>query len=201
MVLSDRDIREMLEHGMLKVEPLEDLERQLQPCSIDLRLGSQFTFYRQRDLACSPGRTHPPLRIGIDDPSEMMVTDEFSENLLTSLYPGEFILASTIESVTLPDFILGRVDGRSSIARLGICCHITAGFIDPGFSGQITLEMFNFSPVPIYLTPGMRICQISFELLSTPADRPYGAARGSKYIGQRGPTPSRIQQDFSETVT
>lgn len=174
MILSDRDLRARLLDGSIGIDPLSDLEQQLQPASIDLRLGARFRSIAEVD-------------------SEAMVT--VAEGDAFVLAPGAFALGTTIERVRVPNDLVARVEGRSSIGRIAVIVHATAGFIDPGFEGEITLELANLGPKPARLTPGMRICQIVFHELTSPAERPYGSARGSKYAGQSGPTLSRIDND------
>ncbi len=186
MILSDRDIKVLLESGELIVEPLDDPEVQIQPSSIDLRLSPKFVVFRREKKPYIDPFTDDPL--------------EFTEEVIVSdgepfvIHPGEFVLGATIERVGIPDYIVARIDGRSSLGRLGILVHATAGFVDPGFFGVITLEITNVNVMPVALYPGMRICQISFDRLSSPADKPYGPGRG-KYWGQTGPIPSRIRRD------
>jgi dCTP deaminase len=186
MILSDRHIRERLARGDLKIEPLEDPELQIQPASVDVRLGDEFIVYRPSQVACLDPR----------DPSSLSAA---AERLTVApgqgfiLHPGEFGLGTTVEQVSIPDDLVATVDGRSSIGRLAVVVHATAGFIDPGFSGQVTLELSNIGPIPVRLWPGMRVAQIVLHELSSPAERPYGPARGSAYHGQRGPQLSRIK--------
>jgi dCTP deaminase len=176
MILSDRDLRQRLCDRSIVVEPLADLELQLQPASIDLRLGSQFR------RAVKPS----------------VEVDEVAEGADFVLGPGEFALGTTLERVRVPPDLVARVEGRSSIGRLAILVHATAGFIDPGFEGEITLELANLGPAPASLRVGARICQIVFHVLTSPVERPYGPARGSKYAGQKGPTPSRLAEDLTK---
>jgi dCTP deaminase len=167
MILSDTDLIARLRDGSLVIEPLEDLDVQVQPASVDLRLGSEFR---------GPGA------------SEVEVASIARPRVLAR---GEMLLGTTLERVVIPHDLVARVEGRSSVGRLGLLVHATAGFVDPGFEGQITLELVNLGPQPITLEPGVRICQLTLHLLTSPASRPYGVARGSKYAGQRGPTSSR----------
>jgi dCTP deaminase len=186
MILSDRHIRERLAKGDLELGPLEDPELQIQPASVDVRLGSEFIVYRPSQVACLDPR----------DPESLTAAAErltVAPNQGFILHPGEFALGSTIEAVAIPDDLVATVDGRSSIGRLAVVVHATAGFIDPGFRGQITLELSNIGPIPVRLWPGMRVAQIVLHQLSSAADRPYGAARGSAYQGQQGPQVSRIK--------
>ena len=187
-VLSDRTIKEELAAGRLVIEPLE--EANIQPASIDLRLDRVFRIFRVTR------RPFVDVRQPMDDLTEL-VTIEDDEPFI--IQPGTFVLGSTLESVTLPDDIVARVDGRSSLGRLGLLVHATAGYIDPGWTGKLTLELSNQSQMPIALYYGMKVSQVSFLRMSTPVDRPYGSeGLASKYQGQTGPTPSRIFQDFRE---
>jgi dCTP deaminase len=185
-VLSDRTIREELDAGRLVIDPLD--ERCIQPASVDLRLDRTFRVFRVTS------RPFVDVRQPVDDLTEL-VTIEPGEPFM--IQPGGFCLASTVESITLPDDIVARIDGRSSLGRLGLLVHATAGYVDPGWTGQLILELSNQSQMPIALYEGMRIAQISFLRMSTPVDRPYGSpGLGSKYQGQTGPIPSRAYQDF-----
>lgn len=188
MILSDRDIRARLAAGDLKIAPLGDAELQIQPASVDLRLGHEFLFYSRARASLLDPR----------DPASIQAAVErvrIPEGEAVLLEPGTFSLGTTIEVVTLPDDLVARVDGRSSVGRLAVVVHATAGFIDPGFAGQITLELSNLGPLPVRLYSGMRIAQIALYPLSSPAERPYGKRRGSHYQGQLGPQPSRIELD------
>lgn len=187
MILSDRDLRDALLTGRIVIEPLEDLDVQIQPCSIDLRLGNQFVVYRH-----SHKPFIDPLDHDLADYTEQITVEDGDAFYL---HPGEFVLGTTKERVEVPADLVARVDGRSSIGRLAILIHATAGFVDAGFCGQVTLELSNVGKMPVALRPNMRVCQISFEQMSSAAERPYGLARGSKYQGQTGPTPSRIHSD------
>lgn len=191
MILSDRDIRLALERGEIVIEPVHDLALQIQPCSVDLRLGPTFALFRQSST--------PLIDPDIHQASDFTETIEIKDGESFVLHPGEFVLASTVERVVIPDNLLAKVDGRSSLGRLAILIHATAGFVDPGFRGTITLELSNVGKLPVALRPGMRICQISFEQLSSTCERPYGASRGSKYQDQVGPTPSRIRDDLKRS--
>ncbi|MFN3653299.1 MAG: dCTP deaminase [Armatimonadota bacterium] len=189
MILSDRDIRAALERGEIVIEPMEDLDVQVQPCSVDLRLGNRFVLFKH---------AHKPYLDPLaDDAADYTEVVEVPDGEAFFLHPGEFVLGHTKERVAVPDHLLGKVDGRSSIGRLAILIHATAGFIDPGFKGTITLELSNVGKMPVALHPNMRVCQMSFEQLSSPAERPYGSSRGSKYQNQVEPTPSRIHRDTS----
>ena len=187
-VLSDRTIREELAARRLVIDPLD--EDCIQPASVDLHLDRTFRLFR------ITRRPFVDVRQPVDDLTEL-VTIESEEPFI--IQPGTFCLASTLESVTLPHDIVARVDGKSSLGRLGLLVHATAGYVDPGWTGRLTLELSNQSQMPIALYYRMRIAQISFLRLSTPVQRPYGSPQlGSKYQGQTGPTPSRAFQDFQQ---
>jgi dCTP deaminase len=188
MILSDRDIRARLLVGDLRIAPLTDANLQIQPASVDLRLGNDFLVYRPGQLLCLDPRAPETLSQATE-----RVAVPSSEAFI--LHPGEFALGSTAESVVIPHDLVGRVDGRSSVGRLAVVVHATAGFVDPGFEGQITLELSNIGRIPVRLYPGMRIAQIVLEQLSSPAELPYGVERGSAYQGQEGPQASRIRLD------
>ena len=189
MLLSDRDIRAELAEGRVVLEPFD--EAMVQPSSVDVRIDKFFrVFENHRYPHIDPAEEQPDLT--------RMVEPEVGEPFI--LHPGEFVLASTYEVVTLPDDIAGRLEGKSSLGRLGLLTHSTAGFIDPGFSGHVTLELSNVATLPIKLWPGMKIGQLCLFRLSSPAEHPYGSSvYGSRYQGQRGPTPSRSFQNFHRT--
>jgi dCTP deaminase len=181
MLLSDRDLIDELKAGQLQLEPFDPAL--VQPSSIDVRLDRFFRVFNNHLY------THI-------DPSEqqddLTVMVEVTDGQPFVLHPGEFVLASTLEVITLGDQFAGRLEGKSSLGRLGLLTHSTAGFIDPGFSGHVTLELSNVANLPIRLWPGMKIGQLCIFRLSSPAEHPYGAAvYGSRYQGQRGPTASR----------
>ena len=188
MILSDSDILARLERGDIVITPAPDLETQLQPASLDLRLGFDFqTFNHTRQALIDPA-----------DPStfdQLTSLTQLKEGERFLVHPGEFTLATTLEHVEIPDDLLARLEGRSSIGRLGIVIHSTAGFIDPGFKGQITLEISNLGRIAVALYPGMRICHLAFEEMSSPARTGYGKRRGAKYQGQRAATASRLFED------
>ena len=189
MLLSDRDIRAEITAGRVKVEP--STEAMVQPSSVDVRLDRFFrVFENHKYSVIDPSIEQPDLT------REVAVgADEFF-----ILHPGEFVLASTYEVITLPDDIAGRLEGKSSLGRLGLLTHSTAGFIDPGFSGHITLELSNVANLPVKLFPGMKIGQLCLIKLSSPAEHPYGSAvYGSRYQGQRGPTPSKSWLNFHKS--
>mgnify|MGYP003333265745 FL=1 len=189
MLLSDRDIASEISAGRVVVEPFEP--KMIQPSSVDVRLDRFFrVFENHRYEVIDPSVEQPDLT------REVAVSpDDFF-----ILHPGEFVLASTYEVITLPDDIAGRLEGKSSLGRLGLLTHSTAGFIDPGFSGHITLELSNVANLPVKLYPGMKIGQLCLIKLSSPAEHPYGSAiYGSRYQGQRGPTPSKSWLNFHKT--
>ena len=189
MLLSDRDIRADLESGRIGLEPYAS--ELLQPSSIDVRLDRFFRLFDNHKYPyIDPAEDQPELTRLIESrPGEPFI-----------LHPGEFVLGSTFELVTLPDDIAARLEGKSSLGRLGLLTHSTAGFIDPGFSGHVTLELSNVATLPIKLWPGMKIGQLCFFQLSSPSERPYGSAEySSRYQGQRGPTASRSFQNFHIT--
>jgi dCTP deaminase len=189
MLLSDRDIRAEVAAGRVQMAPYDP--GLVQPSSIDVRLDRYFrVFENHRYAVIDPATDQPELTRLVEPDGD----DPFV------LHPGEFVLASTYEVVTLPDDIAGRLEGKSSLGRLGLLTHSTAGFIDPGFSGHVTLELSNVATLPITLWPGMKIGQLCLFRLSSPAEHPYGSAvYGSRYQGQRGPTPSRSHAQFHRT--
>ena len=188
MILSDADILGRLDEGDLVVEPLSDPDIQVQPASVDLRLGREFLEFQHANIPC----IHPNSEGETDEYTESTVVDEDGEYIL---HPGDFVLGTTHERVEIPDDLIAHVEGRSSLGRLAIVVHATAGLCDPGYKGQITLELSNLGTAPVALTPGMRISQLTFTELKTPAERPYGEERGSKYQDQTGPQASKIQGD------
>jgi dCTP deaminase len=189
-VLSDRTIKEEIAAGRLAIDPLD--ENDIQPASVDLRLGRECRVFRATSHA------FVDVRRPVDDLTELVTIDDDEPFVLQ---PHHFCLGSTIETVTLPEDIVARVDGKSSLGRLGLLVHATAGYVDPGWTGRLTLELSNQSQMPIALYYGMRIAQISFLKLTTAVDRPYGSpGLGSKYQGQAGPTPSRVSQEFGESA-
>ncbi|WP_243790425.1 dCTP deaminase [Saccharopolyspora gloriosae] len=191
MLLSDRDLRKELDEGRLELDPFD--VAMIQPSSIDVRLDRFFrVFDNSKYTHIDPSQQQDELT----SPVEVTGDDPFV------LHPGEFVLGSTYESVRLPDDLAGRLEGKSSLGRLGLLTHSTAGFIDPGFFGHITLELSNVANLPITLWPGMKIGQLCLFRLSSPAEHPYGTARaGSRYQGQRGPTPSRAHLNFQRVET
>lgn len=187
MVLSDRSIKEEIARGRIVIDPFDG--SCVQPASIDLHL--------DRKLLVFKTWRHPfyiDVRQNLDDLNESV---EISDDNPFFLHPGEFVLGSTVESVTLPDDIVARLEGKSSLGRIGLLIHSTAGYVDPGWSGHLTLELSNVAKLPVTLYYGMKIGQISFLRLTSPVDRCYGSqGLGSKYQGQTEPTASRSYQDF-----
>lgn len=187
VLLSDRDIRAEIDAGRVRLDPFDG--GLIQPSSVDLRLDRAFRVFQNHRYS------HIDPAIEQEELTEL-VAPEGDEPFV--LHPGEFVLGSTLEVVTLPDDLAGRLEGKSSLGRLGLLTHSTAGFIDPGFSGHVTLELSNVATLPIKLWPGMKIGQLCLFRLSTPAEHPYGSdIYGSRYQGQRGPTPSRAHRDFT----
>jgi dCTP deaminase len=189
VLLSDGDILAEIKAKRIVLEPYD--EALLQPSSIDFRLDRYFrVFENHRYPHIDPAADQSDLTREVEPQGE--------EPFI--LHPGEFVLGSTLEVVSLPDDIAARVEGKSSLGRLGLLTHATAGFVDPGFSGHVTLELANVATLPIKLYPGMKIGQLCFFQLSSPAQHPYGSAKyGSRYQGQRGPTPSRSYANFQRT--
>lgn len=191
MLLSDGDLAKALAAGRLLVEPYD--ERMLQPSSLDVRLDRYFRVFDNSRY------THIDPAIRQDELTSLV---EVNGEEPFVLHPGEFVLGSTFERVELPDDLAGRLEGKSSLGRLGLLTHSTAGFIDPGFCGHITLELSNVANLPITLWPGMKIGQLCLFRLSSPAEHPYGSQRaGSRYQGQLGPTPSRAYLNFNRVDT
>jgi dCTP deaminase len=187
MVLSDRTIRRLLGEGRIGIDPLD--ETLIQPSSVDVRVDRFFRVFNNA--------RHPFIDVKkpMEDLTELV---EVKDSAPFILHPGEFVLGSTLERISLPDDLVARLEGKSSLGRLGLLIHSTAGFIDPGWDGHVTLELSNVANLPITIYVGMKIGQLSFVQLSEPAERPYGAtALGSKYQGQAGPTPSRYWKNFS----
>jgi len=188
MILSDRSIRDELERGRIVIEPLGD--DAIQPSSVDLRVDASFrVFANHRYPYIDVREPQPDLTDLIKVPDDEPFV----------LHPGEFVLGSTYERVALPDDLVARLEGKSSLGRLGLLIHSTAGFVDAGWDGWLTLELSNVATLPIAIYPRMKIGQLAFFQLSTAADRPYGTAElGSKYRGQQGPTASRYFENFAE---
>jgi dCTP deaminase len=189
MILSDRTIKEEIEAGRIVIDPFDP--DCVQPSSVDLHVDSEFRVFANSRYPYIDVKQEQP------DLTELVETKPDEPFIL---HPGEFVLASTYEVVTLPDDLASRLEGKSSLGRLGLVTHSTAGFIDPGFSGHVTLELSNLATLPIKLWPGMKIGQLAMFRLSSPAEFPYGSERyGSRYQGQRGPTASRSYLNFHRT--
>jgi dCTP deaminase len=190
MLLSDRDIRAEVDKGRVVLEPYD--EAMVQPSSVDIRLDRFFRVFENH--------RYPHIDPAVEQPElTRLVEPDADEPFI--LHPGEFVLASSYEVVTLPDDVAARLEGKSSLGRLGLLTHSTAGFVDAGFSGHVTLELSNVATLPIKLWPGMKIGQLCFFRLSSPAEHPYGSAvYGSRYQDQRGPTPSRSYANFHRTT-
>jgi len=187
MVLSDRTIRRLLDEGRIGIDPYA--EELLQPSSVDVRVDRLFRVFRNSRYPFID------VKLEMEELTELVEID--SEEAFI-LHPGEFVLGSTLERITLPDDLVARLEGKSSLGRLGLLIHSTAGFIDPGWDGHVTLELSNVANLPITIYYGMKIGQLSFVQLSEPAEHPYGTGSlGSKYQGQAGPTPSRYWKNFA----
>jgi dCTP deaminase len=191
VVLSDRTIRRLLDEGRIAIDPFDD--GLVQPSSVDVRVDRFFRVFHNARYAFIDVKERQ------EELTELVEVDEETPFIL---HPGEFVLGSTLERIRLPDDLVARLEGKSSLGRLGLLIHSTAGFIDPGWDGHVTLELSNVANLPITIYHGMKIGQLSFVQMTEPAETPYGAdALGSKYQGQRGPTPSRYWKNFDrETV-
>ncbi|WP_431981592.1 dCTP deaminase [Streptomyces qinglanensis] len=189
MLLSDKDIRAEIDAGRVRIDPYDPA--MVQPSSVDVRLDRYFRVFENH--------RYPHIDPAVEQPAlTRLIEAEGDEPFI--LHPGEFVLASTYEVITLPEDVASRLEGKSSLGRLGLLTHSTAGFIDPGFSGHVTLELSNVATLPMKLWPGMKIGQLCMFRLTTPAEFPYGSARyGSRYQDQRGPTPSRSYLNFHRT--
>lgn len=187
MILSDRSIKEALSSGRITIDPLD--ESMIQPSSVDVTVDRYFRVFRNHTTGIID------VKANLEDLTELV---EIPEGDVFILHPGEFVLGATAERIAIGDDLVGRLEGKSSLGRLGLLIHSTAGFVDAGWDGYLTLELSNVATLPITLYPGMKIGQISFLSMTTPADKPYGSAElGSKYQGQRGPTPSRYWENFT----
>jgi dCTP deaminase len=190
VVLSDRTIRRLLDEGRIEIEPYD--ESLLQPSSVDVRVDRYFRVFHNARYPF----------IDVREPQEDLTELVKVADEPFILHPGEFVLGSTLERIRLPDDLVARLEGKSSLGRLGLLIHSTAGFIDPGWDGHVTLELSNVANLPITIYHGMKIGQLSFVQLSEPAESPYGSGGlGSKYQGQKGPTPSRYWQNFAREDT
>ena len=187
VILSDRTLREEIANHRIIIEPFDD--RCIQPSSIDVKVGNLFRVFRNHTAGLID------VKQDLEDLTELIT---IADDGVFILHPGEFVLGSTFERIGVPNDLVARIEGKSSLGRLGLLIHSTAGFIDAGFDGHITLELSNVASLPITIYPRMKIGQVSFVQMTTPADNPYGSgARGSKYQGQRGPTPSRYFENFA----
>ena len=188
-ILSDKTIKEYLEEGKIVIDPLKD-EQQIQPSSVDMRLGDEFKVFKViRKPYIDPKDE--------EDIAEYMESSTVPEGEAFIIHPNEFALATTQEYVKVPDDLVARVEGRSSMGRLGVTMHVTAAYVDPGFEGRITLEISNIGAMPVALYPGQRVCQLVFETMTTPAELPYGhPKRNSKYMKQLKPESSRVKLDY-----
>jgi len=188
MILSDRDIKKALAEERIIIDPAPDFETQLGSCSIDFRLGSHFRVFNHS-------------RVALIDPNNPSVAEDLMTEIVVDegkqfiLQPNDFVLATTMETITIPDDLLGRLEGRSSLGRLGIVVHSTASVFDPGWHGVAVLELGNLGPMPVALYPGMRICSFTFEELKTPSEHPYLTRKTAKYKHQDAPIASRIDED------
>ena len=186
MILSDKSIKQQINEGKIVIEPYEP--KAVQPSSVDVHLDHRFIVFKNHAMS------HIDVKQNLESLTE---TTTASETEPFILHPGEFVLGSTLERVKLPSDLVGRIEGKSSLGRLGLLIHSTAGFVDAGWDGQLTLEFSNVASLPITLYPGMRIGQISFMQMTSEADNPYGAdSLGSKYQGQEGPRASRYWENF-----
>jgi dCTP deaminase len=189
MILSDRDIQKAIESGRIKVEPSLDYSAQLGSCSVDFRLGNKFRIFAHTK--------HPYI-----DPHDSDLMDDIMEEVVIPegeafiMRPGEFVLATTIEHLTLPDNLMGRIEGRSSLGRIGIIVHGTASVFDPGWIGIPVLELGNLGMMPVALYPGMRICSFTFEELTSDSSQPYRLKKSAKYVNQQGPDSSRYAREM-----
>lgn len=190
MILSDRDIREALQSGRIRIDPFPDLSEHLGSCSVDFRLGNTFMVFEHSQYSFIDPRQ--PQSIG-----EAMRTIHVPDGEHFIMQAGDFALASTTESLELPDDLLGRLEGRSSIARLGITVHSTAAVFEPGWTGTATMELSNLGRMAVALYPGMRICSFTFQQLSSAVDVPYGHKTGNKYAGQHDPRASQLAEELS----
>lgn len=188
MILSDRDLKKALKDGRIKISPLLDLKTQLGSCSIDLRLGNTFRVFEHSKNA-------------FIDSTKKDYSNEITREIAVKagesfvMHPGDFVLASTLEKITIAPDLLGRLEGRSSLGRLGIVVHSTASIFEPGWDGNAVLELGNLGRIAVSLMPGMRICAMTFEQLSSPAEIPYNKKKSAKYIKQDGPEESKIHED------
>lgn len=188
MIYSDRDIKRLLAEGRILIDPAPDLETQLGSCSLDLRLSNEFSVFEYNKHLFIDVRDGKASR-------DVMKSISVEQDQPFVLHPGSFVLAITLEHVELPDDVVARLEGRSSLGRLGIIVHATASVIDPGWRGRIVLELANHGPMPVALYPSMRVCSVTFEPLSTPVETPYWKKAQAKYKGQNSAQGSKISDD------
>jgi len=188
VILSDASVRQAIAAGRIVIDPFDDAA--IQPSSVDVRVDSLFRVFRNHTAGVIDVKS---------DMTELTELIDIPRDGVFMLHPGEFVLGSTLETIGVPDDLVARIEGKSSLGRLGLLIHSTAGFIDAGFFGHITLELANVASLPITIYPGMKIGQVSFMRMTSAAEHPYGrGAKGSKYQGQRGPTPSRYFENFRD---
>ena len=191
MLLSDRDIKKYIRNGKIKVVPSPNFKEQLGPCSLDLHLGNDFKTFKRTEFSVIDLKT----KFSID---KIMTKIKVAPGKPLIIQPGDFIIATTKESIEISSDLAARIDGRSSLGRIGIVIHITAARFDPGWRGKAVVELGNLGTLPVALYPGMRICAISFELLSTPCETPYYKKWRQKYANQKSPRASRINREFKK---
>lgn len=188
MILSDRDIKKYLKSGKIKIKPAPDLEKQLGSASLDLRLGNEFRLFNYTQKTA----------LDLKKPADFEAMTSFlkiKEKETFVLHPGDFVLGVVEEYLEMPPDLAARIDGRSSLGKLGLVIHSTSGHVDPGYCGRLTLEISNIGRLPILLYPQMRICQLVFETLSSPVAVPYNKKKGAKYHGLRSPQESKLDED------
>lgn len=188
MILSDRDIKRALKEGRIKISPKPDFKAQLGSCSIDLHLGNRFRVFQRS--------SHPYIDLkGAIDMEKIMTERIVPDGQAFIMHPGEFALATTVENLEIADDLLGRIEGRSSLGRLGIIVHGTASVFDPGWRGMPTMELGNLGIMPVALYPGMRICAFTFEEVTSAVEIPYWKKKNNKYAGQKAPLASKLAQE------
>lgn len=188
MILSDRDIKKYIKAGKIKIDPKPDFKEQLGPCSLDLKLGDVFRKFKRAEFAFIDLKTNVPIE-------KIMSKFKLAPGKPLMMQPGDFVIAATKENIEVPSDLAARLDGRSSLARLGIVIHITAARFDPGWKGKAVIELGNLGTMPVALYPGMRICAMTFETLSSPAGVPYLKQKDHKYAHQKSPRASRVNQE------
>lgn len=191
MLLSDRDIKKYIKNGRIKIVPKPNFQEQLGPCSLDLHLGNDFKTFKRTEFSVVDLKTKFPI-------DKIMTKIKVAPGKPLIIQPGDFIIATTKESIEIPADLVSRIDGRSSLGRLGIVIHITAARFDPGWKGKAVIELGNLGILPVTLYPGMRICAITFETLSSPSEVPYLKHKDHKYGHQKTPWASRINREFKK---